>query len=192
MFKIINLLIMFFLSNVLFCCAQDSKQESFRFSKYVNIVSNISYVSAYPDSDYVVDNIVRINDNILFIPIYDINENQSTGETGFVIAKDSDYYAFENLKEGRKGQQWYLGSKNNLLFIVFDCFVENSRGLSIYSDSPPYSKLFNYSELWMINLNNYDTKKIDTDEGEYQNIEIKKSKVIFEIHGKYKKEIYFD
>ncbi|WP_457617907.1 hypothetical protein [Lutibacter sp.] len=86
----------------------------------------------------------------------------------------------------------YLGNDNKRIYFVFNCFVDNIKDVKIVSDSPPYTRLFKYSELWMFSIINHELFKIDTDDGEYQNLNIRDKYIEVEVFPKYKKQLYFN
>lgn len=191
MFKSMNKIVL--LISMLFAifCGQSVDQIGFNYTKYVTQVSGIGYVHDYPDSDYVVDNIIIVNSEILLIPVYDIYQSQQKYDTGFIAAIGTKYTSLEKLKNGQRGQLRFLGHKGKKLFIVFDCFVKHIDDVVIKTLDPPYCKIFSFSELWMIDMSNNSYEKLDEDVGEFENLQIFDRKIEVDIHNRGSSEIYF-
>ena len=164
----------------------------FNYKKLKEYHLKYGYKYEIADSDFIEVNIIKINNNILLIPVEDISVNYLKAEKDIYLVINDSIYTLKKIKGSRKGQLNYLGNDNERIYFVFNCFVDNIKDVKIVSDSPLYCHLFKYSELWVFSLKNYKLFKIDTDDGEYQNLKIQDKYIEVEVFPKYKKQLYFN
>ncbi|MGD0338055.1 MAG: hypothetical protein ABSB78_04645 [Bacteroidota bacterium] len=145
----------------------------------------------YPDSSNAVEDGCQINSEYFLIPLYDVNEpNWKSDYDLYIIRGDSIKDLSQRIKNGRRGKLSCQINDSSKVIIEFDIYRWDIDSIVFVSDSPPYDRLFSYSELWVYSLEDSLLKRIDQDDCEYENFSLKDNILYVNVKDKYGKKLY--
>jgi hypothetical protein len=144
-----------------------------------------------PDSCWVLGNMIKLGDDSYLIPLPDLSKPRPIGETDlFLYTSDSLIDLNPVIKKARRGCLSYFAHDSQIVVVNFEVFLPNIDEIKIHSDSPPFSRIFDFSELWLIYLSDGYVRKLDEEDYEYDNPMLRDGILRVDLRGDGKKELY--